>query len=507
MPQLALSSTMLLCFVLGYFVLLLGISYITSRKSSDNNTFFIANRNSKWYLVAFGMIGTAISGVTFISVPGKVGTTPGLEGADQFNYFQFVLGNMVGFILVAFVLLPLYYRLKLTSIYTYLGQRLGRISHLTGTYLFLISRTMGSAARLFLAANVLQKFIFNEMGVPFWLTVFICLLFIWSYTYKGGLKTIIWTDSLQTLFLVLAVVLSIVFIWNEIKATHAQGLMTAIENSGFNKMFFWDNFWGSGNHFWKQFFGGMFVTLAMVGLDQDLMQKNLSCKNINEAQKNMVSFTTVFVVINLLFLCVGALLYLYGNSKGVAIPVDEMTGKINRDLYYPEIALKYLGVFPAIIFMLGLTAATFATTDSALTALTTSYCVDVLHLDKRNDKASVTARHIVHIVFSVIMLVICLLLKRLNDKSIVDTIFTIAGITYGPLIGLFAFSMFTKRSLRNYLVPTVCAAAMIICTFLKLEGANFTTYKIGQELIILNGLLTFIGLLFISKPPQYKPIV
>ncbi|MGI4727998.1 MAG: sodium:solute symporter, partial [Janthinobacterium lividum] len=384
----------LLTFIIGYFLVLILISWHTSRNSSgDNDAFFVANRNSKWYLVAFGMIGTALSGVTFISVPGKVGS----PGGDQFAYFQFVLGNAVGFIIIATVLLPLYYRLKLTSIYSYIEETLGHWSYKTAAAIFLISRVIGSSFRLYLVVIVLQKFIFDSYHIPFAATVLICLLLIWSYTFKGGLKTIIITDSLQTLFLVSSVFLSIFFICRSLNLNVFEAAET-IKNSSYSKLFFWNDFLSSKLHFTKQFLGGIFITVAMTGLDQDLMQKNLSCKNIGEAQKNMFSFTAVFVLINIFFLSVGALLYIYAAKNSISVA--------KTDYLYPTIALNYLGVLPAIVFMLGLTAATFATTDSALTALTTSFCIDFLNFNKKentNSSQMIKTRHYVHIGFSLML--------------------------------------------------------------------------------------------------------
>src|ERR1700753_430772 len=364
-----MSPAVLLTFIIGYFLVLIFISYLTSRKSSDNDTFFVANRNSKWYLVAFGMIGTALSGVTFISVPGKVGATTG----DQFEYFQFVLGNAAGFVVIATVLLPLYYRLKLTSIYSYIEGALGVWSYKTAAGIFLISRIIGSSFRLYLVVIVLQKFIFDSYHIPFAVTGMICLALIWAYTFKGGLKTIIITDSLQTLFLVSSVFLSIFFICRSLNYNIFDAA-EAIKNSSYSKIFFFSNFLSSKFHFVKAFLGGLFITVAMTGLDQDLMQKNLSLKNIHEAKKNMFSFTAVFVVINIFFLSVGALLYMYATKYGIKVE--------KTDYLYPTIALKYLGIVPAMVFMLGLTAATFATTDSALTALTTSFYVDFLGFNR-----------------------------------------------------------------------------------------------------------------------------
>lgn len=477
-----MTPVILLSFLLGYFALLIGVAHFTSRNSNDNASFFIANRNSKWYLVAFGMIGTALSGVTFISVPGAVGNS-------QFDYFQFVLGNAVGFIIIATVLLPLYYRMNLISIYTYLERRFGIYSYKTGAVIFLVSRTIGSAFRLYLVAIVLQKFIFDAWNVPFWLTIVLCLVLIWLYTHKGGLKTIIITDTLQTVFLLLSVILSIVFISRSLHLDVA-GTFEAVKNSSYSKIFFWEDFMGSKSHFLKQFIGGIFVTIAMTGLDQDLMQKNLSMKTIAEAQKNMFTFTGVFVVMNIFFLSVGALLYLYAEKNGI-----DVKALGTPDQLYPEIALNYLNVIPGIIFMLGLTAATFATTDSALTALTTSFCVDFLHFDKKADQEDpklVKQRNFVHIGFSVLIVIVILLFKIINNDSVVKSIFTAAAYTYGPLIGLFAFGMLTRRAVSDKIVPYICIASPVLCFVINTNSVAWFGYTIGYELIILNGLITFL---------------
>jgi Na+/proline symporter len=494
-----MSPAILLTFLIAYFLILIVIAFATSKKSSDNSTFFIANRNSKWYLVAFGMIGTALSGVTFISVPGEVGS----PGGNQFQYFQFVLGNAVGFIIIATLLLPLYYRMRLTSIYSYIEQRLGFYSYKTAASIFLISRVIGSAFRLYLVVIVLQRFIFDSYGVPFWLTVLISLVLIWSYTFKGGLKTIIITDTLQTFFLVLSVFLTLYFICSSLGLNIPEAFET-IKTSGYAKVFFFEDFMTNGFHVSKQFIGGIFVTIAMTGLDQDLMQKNLSMKTIGEAQKNMFTFTGVFVVLNIFFLSVGALLYIYAAKNGIEIPLDHVTGKPRTDFLFPEIALNHLSVIPAIVFMLGLTAATFATTDSALTALTTSFCVDFLHLDKKensNSKASVNKRHIVHVAFSLLMFVVILIFNAVNDQSVVAGIFKVASYTYGPLLGLYGFGLFVKnRGLHDKLVPFICLISPFICYLLNIySGELLNGYKFSVELILINGLITFVGLLLISK--------
>ncbi len=494
-----MSPSVLLTFVIGYFLVLIFISYLTSRKSSDNSTFFIANRSSKWYLVAFGMIGTALSGVTFISVPGEVGNAAG----SQFRYFQFVLGNAVGYFLVAGILLPLYYRMHLISIYEVIERTLGKVSHKTAAAIFLLSRTIGSAFRLYLVAIVLQKFIFDAWGVPFWVTIVICLLLIWGYTFRGGLKTIIITDSLQTVFLVTSVILSIYFICDSLDLDFVSAFKT-IKESDYSKIFFTDNFVSNKFHFSKQFIGGIFVTIGMFGLDQDLMQKNLSCKNLWDSQKNMLTFTFVFVIINLFFLSVGALLYIYADRFGIAIPVDSLTGQPRTDYLFPEIALNHFKGIPAVVFMLGLTAATFATTDSALTALTTSFCIDFLNFDKgnnENSEAMIRKRHFVHIAFSVLILVVILIFNAVNNAAVVSAIFKVATFTYGPLIGLFAFSLYAKR--RNVLdkaTPIICVLSPIICVFLDTYSKElFGGYVFAEELIIVNGLITFGGLLLVSS--------
>lgn len=485
-----MAPSVLLSFIIGYFLVLILISWLTSRNSGDNETFFVANRNSKWYLVAFGMIGTALSGVTFISVPGRVGSPNG----DQFAYFQFVLGNAVGFILIATILLPLYYRMKLTSIYSYIETALGTWSYKTAAGIFLISRVIGSAFRLYLVVIVLQKFIFDSYHIPFAITVLICLLLIWSYTFKGGLKTIIITDSLQTLFLVSSVFLSIFFICRSLHLNVFEAAET-IKNSSYSKIFFWNDFLASKFHFSKQFLGGLFITVAMTGLDQDLMQKNLSCKNIGEAQKNMFSFTAVFVVINIFFLSVGALLYIFAAKNSISVA--------KTDYLYPTIALNYLGVLPAIVFMLGLTAATFATTDSALTALTTSFCIDFLNFNKKqntNSPQMVKTRHWVHVAFSALLFLTIIIFNSINDEAVVSAIFTVASYTYGPLLGLYSFGLFLKnRQVYDRFVPFICLVSPLVCYFLSTKStALLGGYVFNNELIIVNGLITFFGLLLAS---------
>ena len=488
----------LLLFLVVYFGILLSVAHFTSRKSADNTAFFVANRNAKWYMVAFGMIGTALSGVTFISVPGAVGNA-------NFGYFQFILGNAVGFIVIAYVLLPLYYRMNLTSIYTYLEERLGHRSYKTGAMIFLISRTIGSAFRLYLVAIILQRFIFDAWNVPFAVTIMLCLLLIWLYTNKGGLKTIIITDMLQTFFLVLAVVLSIYFMADSLGLGFLETIET-VKDSSYSKIFVWEDVMGNSAHFWKHFLGGMFVTIGMTGLDQDMMQKNLSMKTIGEAQTNMLTFTGIFVVINLFFLSVGALLYIYAAKEGV-----DTGSLLTPDYLYPEIALRHLSVVPGIIFMMGLTAATFATTDSALTALTTSFCVDFLNFNKKenpNDPALTRSRNRVHGAFSVVMLLVILAFRLINDDSVVNAIFTAASYTYGPLLGLFAFGLLTRRQVADRMVPYICVLSPVLCYVLNAYIlVPYTAYAMGFELIIYNAAITWLMLLATSQRPAARPAV
>lgn len=494
-----MTPSAILILIIIYFGILFYISHRVSKKDHSNEAFFKANKNSKWYLVAFGMIGTALSGVTFISVPGEVGAPSG----EQFKYFQFILGNAIGFIIITKLLLPLYYRMNLTSIYGYIEQRMGSYSYKTAATIFLVSRTVSSAFRLYLVVIVLQRYVFDFYKIPFSLTVLISLLLIFSYTYRGGLKTIIITDTLQTFFLVTSVFLTIYFICDSLDL-NAIGAFNEVKNSDYSKVFFFDDFMTSKFHFVKQILGGIFVTIAMVGLDQDLMQKNLSCKNIGEAQKNMFTFTGIFVIINIFFLSVGALLYIYADKNGIAVPLDLVTNKPRTDLLFPEIALNHLSTIPSIVFLLGIIAATFATTDSALTALTTSFCVDFLGMDKAENRGKqnvVRRRHLVHIGFSALVFLVILIFNSINDNSVVGMIFKVASYTYGPLLGLYSFGLFLKsKKVNDKLVPLMCIVSPAL-TYIISENSKtlFFGYVFDNELILLNGLITFIGLYLISK--------
>lgn len=493
-----MTPVIILSILIIYFSILIGISHFVSRKDSSNAAFFSANKNSRWYLVAFGMIGTALSGVTFISVPGEVGAPSG----EQFKYFQFVLGNAAGFLVTATVLLPLYYRLSLVSIYEYFEKRLGFYSYKTAAGIFLISRTIGSAFRLYLVVIVFQRYVFDAFGIPFAVTGLISLALIYAYTYKSGLKAIIITDTLQTFFLISSVILTIIFICHSLDLSAVEAFET-VKNSSYSKIFFWEDFVGSKFHFVKQFLGGMFVTIAMTGLDQDLMQKNLSCANIKDAQKNMFTFTGIFVLINIFFLGVGALLYIYADANGIEVPADLVTGKPRTDLLFPEIAFHHLALIPAIVFLLGLIAATFATTDSALTALTTSFCIDFLGMDKPqnvHNPGNIRVRKTVHLTFCFIMFAVIVLFNAINDASVVSMIFKIASYTYGPLLGLFIFGLFFKsRKVHDRFVPFACLISPFITLYLSNHSARlFNGYVFDNELIIVNGLITTFLLLCLS---------
>lgn len=498
-----MSTTLVLVILVTYFAALIGISYLTSR-NADSDTFFTGNRQSPWYLVAFGMIGASLSGVTFISVPGKVGT-------EGMAYFQIVLGYVLGYVVIAQVLMPLYYRLQVTSIYQYLQTRFGTISYKTGAAFFVLSRTLGSATRLYLATEVLHLFLFKDLGVDYWVTALITILLIWIYTFKGGIKTIVYTDTFQTIFLISAVVICTVIISNAL-GVNWSGLYDKITSSktpgnySMSRIFFFDDP-NSPLYFYKQFFGGMFLAIAMTGLDQDLMQKNLTCRNIKDAQKNMYSFTTVLVFTNFLFLLLGGALYVYANAKGIAIP--EKT-----DHLFPTLALNDFGKIAGIFFLLGITASSYASADSALAALTTGFCIDFLHFERRTEQQKQKYKLYVHIGFSLVFLFIILGTKAYVDANpgtdLIGLILTVAGYTYGPLLGLFTFGIFMKRNLNEVLVPVICVVVPIFCYYLAqqtplwtggtmVDGKLVGGYRFGNELLIVNGLLTFICLGLISK--------
>jgi len=516
-----------------YFLMLLTIGWITGRKAG-NKMFFIGNRQSHWFLVDFGMIGAYSSAVTFISIPGWVETS-------AFSYLQMVLGYMAGYLVIALILMPVYYRLRLTSIYTYLDDRFGRYSYKTGAFFFLISRVIGASFRLYLVAGVLQLFVFGPWHVPFAITVLITILLIWVYTFRGGIRTIVWTDTLQTFFMLLAMVLTIVLITRDMNMGLG-GLFDQIRNSPYSQVFFWD--WRDSRFFWKQFISGAFIAIVMTGLDQDMMQKNLSIQKLKLAQRNIYWQMGMHMVVNVLFLSLGALLYLFAIHKyqeltGMGLTLEnhmfpnealhELAAKAGldtrnpdarfpTDYLYPMLALKYLSPVVGLLFVVGLIAAAYSSADSALTALTTSFCVDFLGMNENSEK--IRTRFLVHIGFSVLLLFTILIFREIGNRAVIDQLFRAAGYTYGPLLGLYAFGIFTKRKLRDTLVPVICLAAPgltylfyyysaeIFQWICQVAGWNYDQtlkgYSIGYELLILNGMITFIGLLMISSSRQKK---
>jgi SSS family transporter len=485
------SSFLVLGTIVSYFLILLIISAITGRKA-DNNTFFLGNRKSPWYVVAFGMIGASLSGVTFISVPGWV-------GSSSFSYMQMVLGYLLGYIAIANILMPMYYRLQLTSIYTYLDERFGKNSYKTGASFFLLSRVIGAAFRLYLVANVLQITVFDAWDVPFAATVVITILLIWLYTFRGGIKTIIWTDTLQTIFMLLAVGISVYFIADDLKLDFS-GLVSTVKESKYSQIFFLDD-WKDKRFFLKQFLAGAFITIVMTGLDQDMMQKNLSCKNIGEAKKNMYWFSLILVPVNLLFLSLGALLFIFAQSKGIALP------ELSDDLF-PLIATGgFLTPVLTIIFILGLIAAAYSSADSALTALTTSFSVDILNIKKHKEEAKrKQIRMLTHVGFSVLLVLVILFFRAINNQSVISAIFTVAGYTYGPLLGLYAFGLFTKFKVKDRLVPYLAIVSPLIAYFIKHLVVKYFSWEIGFELLIINGLITFLGLWLIRVSGKVKEL-
>lgn len=507
-----MSPLFLFSFVIGYFLLLLVVAYFTS-KNSNNDSFFIGNRSSNWMLVAFGMIGTSLSGVTFVSVPGTVGT-------GGFQYYQVVIGYFLGYLVIAYVLLPLYYRLNLTSIYHYLKERFGPVSYKTGAMFFIVSRALGATARMFLVVNILQIFILNKMGVPFWATAFVILLLILLYTFEGGVKTIVYTDTLQTTFMLLGLIVCIVAVMSKMDLSLSD-TFTALSDGGYTKLFNTDA--NAPGFFVKQILGGAFITIAMTGLDQEMMQKNISVRTLRDSQKNILTLSTVLLVVNLLFLLMGGLLYLYAGQQNLPVKGDDL---------FPAIALgDYLSAGISVIFIIGLISALFPSADGALTALTSSFCIDILGLKERTDLDEAQrkrTRLTVHLSFAIIFFLLVMLFKWINDKSIIDVILKVAGYTYGPLLGLFAFGILTKRIIKDRYALIVCLLSPVLIFgldfinnpdwFIKrfnleegmatslrnLSESVFHGFKIGIEILILNGIVTFLGLLLISsnKPKE-----
>src|SRR6218665_132384 len=487
-----MSAGLLFSFVIGYFILLLIVAWYTSR-NSNNDSFFIGNRNSNWVLVAFGMIGTSLSGVTFVSVPGAVGKPFG-AGYEGFTYFQIVIGYIIGYFVIAYVLLPLYYRLHLTSIYSYLNTRLGFVSYKTGSTFFILTRTLGATARLYLVVRILQDAILSSFGMPFWLTTLIILLMILLYTFEGGVKTIVWTDTLQTTCMLLGLIICVIYILKTMDFSFGEGL-AAMQEKKLTDIFVWDP--SSRLFFVKQILAGAFITITMTGMDQEMMQKNISVKNLSDSRKNMLTFAFIQGGVVLLFLFLGGLLYLYAGSKGVTAVPDSL---------FPTIALGE-GMPPiiSIIFIIALISALFPSADGAITALTSSFCIDILGMKRRADwdeKKQSKTRKMIHLSFAAIFLLFVMIFKWVDNKSMITVILKVAGYTYGPLLGLFIFGILTKRQVKDKLVPMIALAAPLLCLVIDYNQKNlFGNFEIGLELIIINGLLTFLGLLFISKKP------
>lgn len=482
--------TILICFLL-YTCLLFCITWLTSRKA-DNDSFFRGNRRSPWFVVAYGMIGASLSGVTFMSVPGGV-------YSGQFTYMPLVFGYVIGYVVIACLLLPLYYRLNLTSIYSYLEQRFGHVSERTGALFFILSRLMGSALRMYLVVFVLYEFVFRSWGIPFWIPAVAFIALILLYTFRGGLKTVVWTDTLQTTFLILAAVVTVVAILKNLHLGYFD-LIREAADQGMTKVFNTDI--SHSKYYWKQIISGAFITIAMTGLDQDMMQKNLSCKSLRDAQKNVLTSSGLFVVVNIVFLTLGAALLIYAQKTGFELPVDA-AGHVMSDKIFPSIAFSLSG-FTAVVFVLGMVAAGYSSADGTLTALTTTFCYDFLGFDKEQEGAKkdkqMRTRKMVHIAFALLYLLVIIAFRPFHRQSLIDTLFDVAGYTYGPLLGMYSFGLFTRREVRDKLVPVIAIVCPVVCYILKVNSVQwFGGYQMGFELLLLNGLLTFVGLLLISK--------
>jgi Na+/proline symporter len=480
-----MTPTLILIIFLLYTALLFFITWLTARKAT-NRAFFIGNKESPWIVVAYGMIGASLSGVTFMSVPGWVGDT-------QFSYMMVVIGYLFGYFTIATVLMPMYYRLNLTSIYSYLEGRFGFWSYKTGAFFFLLSRTIGASFRMFLVVNVLQVFVFDAWGVPFTVTTLIFIILILLYTFKGGIKTIIWTDTVQTTFMLTALVITIWLITKNLGLDFRQ-MFNSVWESEYSKMVFGD--WHDKRFYLKQLFSGAFIAIVMTGLDQEMMQKNLSCRTLKDAQKNMFSFSAVLVLVNFLFLFLGAALYIFVAQKGISLPE-------RSDDLFPMIAINYLGPVAGIVFIIGLISAAYPSADGALTSLTTSFSIDFLGLNKNNklkERQKEKTRYAVHVSFAILLLAVIVLFRAINDRAVIDKLFTIAGYTYGPLLGLYAFGLFTKWKVKDRWVPAVAVISPVICYFLSIyDQMLLNNYNFGFELLIFNGIFTFFGLVVIRK--------
>ena len=481
--------------LVSYFAVLFLISHITSRNTTVD-TYFTGNRQSPWYVVAFGMIGASLSGITFISVPGEVGNS-------NFYYFQLVLGYLAGYLIIATVLLPLYYKLNLVSIYSYLEKRFGNISYKTGSLYFLISQSIGASLRLFVVSTVLHIAFFQYYNVPFLVTVVITISLIWAYTNKAGIKTIVWTDMFQTFMMLLSVGVSIYIISSELNLSFGEMTSTIME-SKYATIFNWD--WNFEKNFYKQFITGAVVAVAMNGLDQNEMQKSLTCKNLKDAQKNIFLYSIILVITNLVFLSLGVLLYVYSQKAGIVLPVDNAGNFTDTDKLFPELALNHFNTFAGIIFMLGIASAAFSSADSALTSLTTAFYTDFLNLENKTDREKKRIRNKINIAFSLILISIIMIFRAVNNESVINTVFTIAGYTYGPLLGLFTFGLFTKYSVRDKWVPIVAILAPIMSYLLSILSIKWFGFHLGYTLFLFNGMLTFIGLWIIRRPREDKLI-
>ena len=478
--------------IIGYFSVLLLISHFTSR-NADANSFFTGNKQSPWFVVAFGMIGASLSGITFISVPGEVGNS-------NFFYFQLVLGYLLGYLFIMTVLLPLYYRLNVVSIYAYLGQRFGVHTHKTGSMFFLISQSIGASLRLFVVSGVLQLAFFDHYNIPYFFTVIITILLIWVYTHKAGIKTIVWTDTFQTFVMLLAVVISIFMIAGKLDLSFGV-MVEQIANHPYSDIFNWD--WHHEKNFYKQLATGAFVAIAMTGLDQNEMQKNLTCRNLKDAQKNMFWFSISLVLTNLLFLSLGVLLYIFVERQGIHLPLEQSGVYLETDKLYPQLALIEFGPLAGIIFLLGIAAAAFSSADSALTSLTTAFYTDFVKKVNKTKEQKIKIRKRINIAFSVILVVIIMLFRALNNDSVINTVFTIAGYTYGPLIGLYSFGLFTKLSLKDKWVPLVCVLAPALSYLLNIYSLEWFGFRFGFTILLFNGLITLIGL-WIIRTRQHQ---
>lgn len=478
-----MTATQILITIILYFAVLITISYLVGRKG-DSATFFRGNRSSPWYVVAFGMIGASLSGVTFISVPGAV-------EAGAMNYFQVVLGYVIGYAVIGMVLLPLYYRLNLTSIYTYLDNRYGNAAQYTGSSFFILSRIVGASFRLYLVAGVLQEFVFKAMGISFWQTVTITVVLIWLYTFKSGIKTIVWTDTLQTLFMLIAVGVAIYYVSDQLELEGIGSITSFIADSELSQIFFFDD-WKSGQHFVKQFIAGAFIAIVMTGLDQDMMQKNLTCRSLKDAQKNMFWFTIVLTFVNLIFLGLGVLLTAYASSNGI---------DAHKDALFPSIALDAgLGIGIGLVFILGLVAAAYSSADSALTSLTTSFSVDIVKIEKNyNEKQQNRLRKLIHVGFSIVLILVIIGFEYLvKDDSVINKLFEFSGYTYGPLLGLFAFGILTKLKVHHIATPIIAILSPFIAFTISHYAFSLYEFEFGFFILLLNGGITFLGLFIAS---------